>query len=218
MATAYPSDIEDLCKLLNSDVTWLFHRWQAYKALYAKSEQRIDFLNETATSFFFVVQETLYDDVTLSISRLCDPATSGGGRQTNATLERLVGLIAAEEDQPFHLTVSRLLAALRALVAPLKEYRHKRLAHADLEVAMGRAIIAGPSRDTIDRALTLIAELLNAVAHHYRDTTILFEHFVTPGGPDDLVGLLKAGLRYQALLLRDVIPYDDDYRGEWGDA
>lgn len=44
---------------LHNEVTWLHLKWQEYSKLYGISKERIELLNETAPSFFHVLQQVL---------------------------------------------------------------------------------------------------------------------------------------------------------------
>lgn len=220
MTTAYPREVSDLFDVLSNDLSWLNIRWTTYRMLYGKTPERIQLLNEAAAGFFFVVQESLYDDVVLNICRLSDPPTSGrNGAQMNLTLRRLADVIGALGHHDLHDELLRLLEELRGVAASMVSYRNKRLAHIDLNVATQQAVLDGPSRQDVDAALRIIAAFLNKIAKEYRDTTVLYDLTVGPhGDQDQLVNLLKAGFRYQALVDEEVILCTDDHRGTWGDT
>ena len=62
---------------LESELTWFHAKWLEYRKLYAHSEKRIDFLNESAAFFFRIVQDTLLENILLHITRLTDPPRQG---------------------------------------------------------------------------------------------------------------------------------------------
>jgi hypothetical protein len=47
--------------VLFHQLVWARYRWRAYSTLFAHSQRRIDLLNESASFFFFLAQETLFD-------------------------------------------------------------------------------------------------------------------------------------------------------------
>src|SRR5579862_352192 len=63
---------------LFKEVVWLHAKWQEYRALFGHSPERVDLLNRNAAFFFRVVEDSLWEDVLLHISRLTDPIRSGG--------------------------------------------------------------------------------------------------------------------------------------------
>lgn len=221
MTTTYPPEVAGLYEIISNELSWITIRWTTFRALYAKSPERIDLLNETAAGFFFVVEESLYDDVVLNICRLCDPPETGRGRgkQQNLTLRRLADVVRAAGHNHLYTSLLAILDRLKGVAASMVTYRHKHIAHIDLDVATQKAALAGPSRQDVDSALALIADFLNAIAKEYRDTTVLYEHTVARGGgPDQLLNLVKAGFRYETLRDEGVIADEDDPRGRWGEV
>ena len=61
-------------EFLKNEVTWLHARWVVFEQLYNKSPLTLELLNETAPSFFHLLQLLMFDDPQLSLSRLTDPA------------------------------------------------------------------------------------------------------------------------------------------------
>ena len=83
----YPSQIYTLWTTLDKEVTWLHGRWIIYRQLFGTSKERVELLNESAGTFFNVLQDVLLHDVQLSLSKLGDPADTGS--RENMTLEAL---------------------------------------------------------------------------------------------------------------------------------
>jgi hypothetical protein len=81
---AIPENLRPLWDVLYSDVVLLHARWMMYRQLFANGVQTIDVLNESASFFFFVVQQTFLADVHLVLSKLNDPPTTSG--RQNLTL------------------------------------------------------------------------------------------------------------------------------------
>ena len=81
--------------VLSTDLFWLHAKWEQYRLLFAKSERRIELLNETAGYFFRIIQGTIFEDVVLGLARLTDPIHTGRGQkqQENLTLRRLPSLV-----------------------------------------------------------------------------------------------------------------------------
>ena len=89
--TAMGSPLGEIYDILYSQVAWVHIKWSEHRSLYAKSQERIDFLNEAAPAFFASLQNTLWDDVLLHLCRLTDPEMSAGKR--NLTLQCFPSLI-----------------------------------------------------------------------------------------------------------------------------
>ncbi|MBE0411740.1 MAG: hypothetical protein IBX69_18590, partial [Anaerolineales bacterium] len=68
--------------------TWLTAKWLEYKKLFAVSPERIDLLNGTSSFFFGVVQEVLWNDILLHLTRITDPPKSAG--KQNLSIQQLL--------------------------------------------------------------------------------------------------------------------------------
>ena len=62
-------------------------RWICYRQLFASSPKRIEVLNECASVFFFIIQDVLFDEIQVSLSKLTDPVKTG--KHENLSLENL---------------------------------------------------------------------------------------------------------------------------------
>src|SRR5207249_4795011 len=85
------AELGALYNALTNEVAWVHAKWSQYQQLYARSPERIAFLNEVAGPFFGVIQDALLEDVVLHLARLTDPPKSMG--KDNLTLQRLPALI-----------------------------------------------------------------------------------------------------------------------------
>lgn len=193
--------------VLKNELVWLYHRWATYKQLFGRSKHRIELLNAIASGFFFVVQESLYDDVVLSICRICDPPQTGRGKkaQANMTIRRLLQEVGKAGDAELMNKLNAELADIEAALPPLLEYRHKHVGHRDFEVAVKKVSLSGPSREQVDTMLDLIAKLLNKICNFYGDTEWLFDALAVDGDAEQLLNTAKAGLRYFVLFNKEVI-------------
>lgn len=70
-------DLGELVYLLSNELCLLFWRWKQYVSLYATKPSRLDIINQSAPFFFWIVQETLWDYILLSIARLADTPETG---------------------------------------------------------------------------------------------------------------------------------------------
>jgi AbiU2 len=213
-----PSGVAEVFEELRKEIIWLHARWILYNQLYGKSEKRVDLLNESAGTFFYVVQETFLADVHIALSKLSDPAATG--RFDNLSLEQLQIRIDAERVSDLSNKTRPLLAAFRARCAPFRELRNKTLAHYDLDTALQRAIPLPPtSREMVNGALETLRGYMNAIEGHYEDSETAYDYFVMHASDGDSVAhLLKAGLRYDQLCREEVISWDDFRQSDWHDA
>jgi AbiU2 len=179
---------------LRNECVMLHWKCGEFVELFGTSPERIELLNEAAGAFFWVVQDTLWEDVLLRISRLTD-APKPAGKDT-LTLRRLPALVAA----PIQIGVERLLQDCIDKSAFARDWRNRRIAHSDLALALEHASaapLAPASRKAVKDALEAIVALLNAVQVHYTKSEALYE--VSPhGNAVSLLYVLRDGLKAEA--------------------
>jgi hypothetical protein len=181
-------ELGSVFNLLQNDVTWLHARWKQYRQLYARSPERVDFLNKVAGHFFGVLQNTLYEDVLLNLARLTDPPRSGPG-QENLSLRKLPLLIA---DPALRSEVEALVKSALKASEGARTWRNKHIAHRDLALALASSSDppGAPSRAEIAAALDAIRAVLD------RLEPLAYEHFVPTGREaDSLVHMLLMGFQ-----------------------
>jgi hypothetical protein len=173
---------------LHKEVVWLHAKWQEYRELFGHSPERVELLNRSAAFFFRVIEDSLWEDVLLHISRLTDPSRTTGNE--NLSVQCLPPLVA---DLALRAHVGRLTAECVAKAAFAREHRNKRLAHADLAHTLNRKAIplSGISRAHVEEMLLSFRELMNLVDNRYRDTTVAYEHFITNNGAPSLISRLQ---------------------------
>jgi hypothetical protein len=190
---AMGQDLGELVAALYHRVAWLHVRWALYRQLFAKTDPRIELLNDTAALFFSVVQQALFDDVVLNLARLTDrPRTRD---KDNLTLQRIADHV---RDPELHSEVSHLAQAAVDACSGIRDRRNRQLAHDDLVLALATSTdpVRGISRADIESALSAVREMLNALQLHYCQSTVGYEYAVTgPGDGDALVHYLYRGLK-----------------------
>jgi hypothetical protein len=177
---------------LYNEVAWIYAKWLEYQKLFAKSEKRIDLLNDKAGFFFRVVQDTLWEDVLLGIARLTDPPKQG--RFKNLTLLRLPAVV---RDSSLASKVQTLADVAKERSAFAREWRNKHIAHRDLALSMDAKAerLPGVSRQQVEASLGSFAAILNALEEHYAQAEVAFDDFLADGDGDALVYWLQSAQR-----------------------
>lgn len=178
---------------LYNDLTWLHVKWAFYRQLFAAS--RIRLLNDTAATFFGVLQRALLEDIALHLARLTDSVKSCG--KSNLVLARLPSLI---EEESLRAQVNELVRTAEAACGVFRVWRNRRLAHRDLQLVLVAEInpLPGISWDDVEGALRACRQTLNCVELHYRDSEVSYDHVVTgPGDVSSLLLYLESGLRFE---------------------
>ncbi len=217
-AKPIPPEVAPVYDALRSEVTWLHGRWICYRQLYAESPKRIELLNESAGTFFYIIQDLLFDEVQVTLSKLTDPAKMG--KHENLSLEQLQIRLQAHGDTMLAQQCRNTLDTLHSQCASFRLHRHKKLAHLDLSTALRTPAqpLPGVSRQMIEDALLTIRTYLNAIEMHYNESEWGYEDFIMQSDGDALVATLRAGLRYEELIHERKLPYDDWRHGKWHDA
>lgn len=182
-------DLGEVYYELWTETAWLHFEWRLFLDLYGPPET-VAFLNETAGHFFGVVQRSLVDSIVLSTARLTGPPSSAG--QANLSVRRLPGLVA---DPAVRDDLQKAIHKHGDMWKQLEQWRHKRIAHLDLGVALGTSQLFGPTVETITAATDGIADVMNVAARLLLGTEIAYKQsrIGMVGGVGELLHLLRVG-------------------------
>jgi hypothetical protein len=196
---------------LYNEFVWLHVRWRQYLQLFGATPGRVDLLNQAAGLFFRVVEDSLWEDTLLHLSRMTDTAQTG--KKVNLTIQRL----------PLLITDQALASEVRALVhtavtksAFARDWRNRRIAHTDFSLAVeeGATPLAPGSQAAVGDALQSIDAVLNRLEMHFRENTVFFEGFGHPGDAESMLYVVRVGLEAgeaRAKRLREGRPADGDF-------
>lgn len=211
-----PSNINKVYSLLSEEVMSLYGRWICFRQLFAKSEQRIEMLNECASTFFYIAQNMFFDEIQVSLSKLTDPAKTGKTNE-NLSLDQLQLMLEQYGEAVLAQSNRKKLDEIHIKVEPFRVWRNKWLAHLDLNTASKATFsnLPGVSLQMIDESLRLIAEYLNSIELHYNISAIGYEYFEMMNDGESLLQIIRYGLRYKQLLEDGSISRADLRNGEW---
>ncbi len=177
------------------EVAWINKKWNQYVELFGTSPERIELLNRVAPSFFRTVQDSLLKDVLLHLARLTDPPKSAG--RPNLSLLRLSQAVAST---PIAAQAEALSSAALNACEFARDWRNRRLAHRDLDLAVGLnpEPLAPASRASVKAAIASLSELLNLVSLHYSGSTTLFDLYTRDADAANLLYVIRDGLLYDS--------------------
>ncbi|MCI0624487.1 MAG: hypothetical protein L0387_23045 [Acidobacteria bacterium] len=187
-------ELGDLYFRLWNECVLLHWKWEEFVTLFGTSPERLALLNKAAGAFFRVVQDTLWEDVLLHISRLTDPPRSAG--KDTLSLQRLPVLV----DDTIKPEVEKQLEACLTACEFARDWRNRRLAHRDLRLALDDPTsvpLAPASRKAVKDALAAIAALLNSVELRYTGLTVMYDLHPL-GNAECLLCVLQDGLQAEA--------------------
>lgn len=178
-----PEDIREIFMWLCQDVASLQNKWGFYLGLFA-DQKNAALLSDLARASFQIIEETLRNDMTMSICRLSDPPRSMG--KDNLSLPAL-----AQQCDDVD-SVSELLKDFLDACKPVRQYRNKRVGHNDLNTTIKPRDnpLPGIGRSQIERILQLASAILNTIYQRYVDGELYFTPLQV-GGADDLIYWLK---------------------------
>jgi hypothetical protein len=173
-------------------VAWLHTKWEQYVELYGTKESRLTLLNDAAPLFFRVVQDTLWEDVLLHITRLTDSPKSMG--RPNLSIRRFP---AAIDDKATKLAVEARIEEAMTASECCRDWRNRHIAHCDLDLILNGAAqpLKPASREKVKEAIKALDSVLNAIAHRYLDSTTLFDTSGASRGARSLLYVLDDGMK-----------------------
>jgi hypothetical protein len=203
-----PPEIAKLWEVLEYETTMVHAYWQVFTDLFMGSQEQMDLLDRSAGFFFLVVQDALATDIQLTISKLADPPKSVG--KDNATIQHLLE-DALKLDQTLKPKLEPLYENFKTASKPVRDLRHKVLAHLDLHTAI--KTVSAPPDVTIKEvraALDALAEFMNTLTTHFGETPTAYQQFGMRGaGPKELVAMLRTADEYLAMQKAGKIPWEE---------
>lgn len=187
MCTTLDQALEDLFAGPSGTIH-LHRKWATFLELYG-SQQHVDLLNNTAPAFFRMLQEILWMDIVLHLTRLTDPPNSGGS-QANLTIRILPGLCNVAETRN---KVEELVADAVAATAFARKRRNKQLAHTDMRQPSDA--FTPVTRHLMERAIGAIDVALNAASYGMRQVELDARVPMREPGTVSLLEVLDRGQR-----------------------
>lgn len=185
MQACLPEDLSAEFRPLFKDIFWLGMKWHEYATLFG-NRSNFELLQRTAGYLFQIINDTMWDDLILHLSRLVGPTRSMG--KENLTIRRMPELI---QDPALKSEIERLIESCRSNCIFVTDHRNKRLAHHDLETAIQNleANLTGVSRVQMRLAVESLQEIAQKIYAHYADAHF---HFDTSLRTDNADSLLRA--------------------------
>ena len=186
-------DLRQQFELLQNEVSTLVHHFDEHEALFAKSKDRIDLLNETAPVFFRMVCDVLWADLLMQVSCITGPARTVMRKSTaeNLSLRRLPALVHPSFQTEVQAAVDTAVARAEFTTAG----RNKFYSHRDLPTALDANALGLTlgSRKQMHEAILAAEAVMHTLARAYGQPPVTFSPHVGWGIAEDLVELLQKG-------------------------
>ena len=169
-----------------NEVAYLYTKWSEYDELFGKPS-RVDLLNDAAPTFFYIVQDCLRMDILLHVARLTDRCDTFGNK--NLSVRGFPDLISSGT---LKKEIERLIDSAIQKADFCKDWRDRRLAHKDLKLSISDEAkpLKPVSRKKVKDVLEAISSIMNAIAGHYMDTTIIFDGLTRLKGAEALLYII----------------------------
>ncbi|MDH0705313.1 hypothetical protein N5D53_02065 [Pseudomonas sp. GD03862] len=194
------SDLGAMYCDLNDHLLDILLLWKQYEALFGVDPETVRILNQSAPTFFGIVQAQLWDGVMLGISRLTDPPVSAGKK--TLSIRAIPDLVT---DPGVKAQVESAISKALVDAEFTRAHRNKRIAHNDLVHIQDK--VANPlppaSRQKIKAGLDAICNVLEVLNGHYRQSCMAYDDLIYNGGAWSVVDLLKGGLEHRDCEMSD---------------
>ncbi|MEP0961025.1 MAG: hypothetical protein ABJG75_04320 [Roseobacter sp.] len=157
--------------VLEPKIQRLQHDWQVYRSFFGANKERWDFLHEAGGVATMSIESALWDSVILSLCRLTDVQSSSNHQL--ATLHQLSPKRVTYSDASLGRSIKKAIKEAVTATEPVREIRRNRVAHANLEVALGQRVVDQVSRAQIEEAVNAISKPLKLIYAGICDTDIL---------------------------------------------
>lgn len=143
-------------KAIENDLFELRILFEIYENLFGTNEERVALLNSASSQVSYYFEMCMFHELLLRICKLTDPVKSSG--KSNVTIQGLCDRLTIRQNEELTLRVRRALEFSEFA----RDWRNKRLAHADEEVRLQKAAIQPPNIHKLKQAIDGIA---NCVKH-----------------------------------------------------
>lgn len=188
------SDFGILTYSLRNEILWLTYLWTEFETLFASKLSRIDIMNESGSTFFFVVQQTFRDGILMGIARLTDPKVTMGKK--NLTLKAIPDYL---PDTELRGRIDLKLKDLDLMTRFCRDWRNRKLAHHDYDLytqSSGVKILEQATKESITTAIKLIQDIYNDITNTYLNSEIHFDLPIGSGSSLAILHRLEDGLRF----------------------
>lgn len=190
--------IDQLWAAIDKEVVLLHLHWAIFRQLFGTNKERLDILNRTAGTFFYIINNVLLDSVQLGLARLADNANSKGFKNMSLArlTEELTGATCGLETE-LNEMLEDYIKACRQVI----KRRHKHIGHLSLEYNLESIdYLDDPSREEIETALVKLRCFMNRILLHFGKPTIEYKEIHCYDNGENLIVILQSGLLYRELL------------------
>lgn len=185
---ASPSGNVSQLEIFNRIVLDLNVRWQVFDELYS-SPENLPVFDRTGKMFWDHLWNFLLEDLFMAISRFFDPAKNHV--QDNFSL---LAVLEFPEVAPFRDNLKKLIDEMRPIwERGIKQWRHKKLSHWDMEVALGLKRLPDVPTADVKELVRQISGFAREIEHKLNNRDVSFGCSLTQWVPQ-VLRYLKLGI------------------------
>ncbi|MCA8987728.1 MAG: hypothetical protein KDA78_08825 [Planctomycetaceae bacterium] len=186
-----PDQLKEVYEAIEDELIWLHGRWRLYRQLYGADQETLDLLNNSAPTFFGMLQFLWLDYVVLEICSLTDPPRSYG--RDNLVLRQLYEMLDPQRDADLRRELRECGRSIDEACGKLRMIRNRRIAHKDQRTALGayQSPILGVSRQDVEDALAAMRAYANNFRMHFLGSEMSYEEFILPDDARSLLNILQ---------------------------
>jgi len=187
-------DFGSLFYEFRNEILTITYMWDEYEELYGTKESRIDILNESAPTFFYLVEKVMRENILLGITRLTDPPVMNGKK--NVSINAIPDFL---NDTDLKSQINKKLKILKSSTQFCRDWRNRHIAHTDynLRIDSQAKPLEASTRKKIKQALDEIQNVFNVISSKFINTTYMFDALRSRDGALDLLYTLEGGLMYE---------------------
>lgn len=189
-------DLDKMFSILVDDVVFVFYSIQEYKKIFINDNANIPILDKTASNYFLSYHRMFWNNLILSIGRLTDPYIQGNNN--NLSIDVILKY-AETKDLECKDQIKEKIESVRNQISKIKTWRHKFLAHRDVESALKQV------NSEIKIELLEIENIMNSIGtcinlvYGESESTTMDWHVVTHKDAESLLYFLDEGLIYKSI-------------------
>lgn len=204
-------EIETIFEELKNEVIWLSIRREVFNQL-GKNEKRIELLNRTGSTVFYILQQNLLDNFQLTLTKLI---TDRGNNKL--TIDRLMKSIKRLNVPNLINALENQFSRMRDDCETIKKHRDHAIAHINYLVRMepNTNPLSAVSYADIENLIDQLCKFMNTIDTFFNRSETLYEMTSLLGDGNELVEWLKRGLRHYELECDHKIHWDDLQKSEY---
>ena len=182
-------ELGEMVYLVEKELYTLHKDWRVYRSLFGSSEQRFNFLMSESVPLMGWLEDSLWQKVILSLSRLTDPRSMKSN--DILSLEQLPPLI---RDVPLSRYVRKEISHAKITCSKIREYRSSKIAHRNLDAAITPMSLPAMSRSAVTDAVHAVSAPVLTIYRELADVTLNLVPVNASQEAVQLVGLIYDGL------------------------